>query len=205
MEIELNNGEIEVSEQKTVEELIETVKEKLSSTRSRLVGIKVDGKFLTQSELEGQYELTLEGKDIELVTETIDELTAELIEDALIYLDGLTEWVEGFSVSSQGDILSEIDTNEIEELLDGLHWLNLALEELAGTSETGTLLGGRSLPKFMSENRMFLNEIQGALENPEENPQLIRTLIVQDLPTWIEEYRDVFLDFRGERRREIDV
>ena len=205
MEIELNNGEIDVSEQKTVEELIETVKEKLSSTRSRLVGIKVDGKFLTQSELEGQYELTLEGKDIELVTETIDELTAELIEDALIYLDGLTEWVEGFSVSSQGDILSEIDTNEIEELLDGLHWLNLALEELAGTSETGTLLGGRSLPKFMSENRMFLNEIQGALENPEENPQLIRTLIVQDLPTWIEEYRDVFLDFRGEQRREIDV
>ena len=205
MEIELNNGEIDVSEQKTVEELIETVKEKLSSTRSRLVGIKVDGKFLTQSELESQYELTLEGKDIELVTETIDELTAELIEDALIYLDGLTEWVEGFSVSSQGDILSEIDTNEIEELLDGLHWLNLALEELAGTSETGTLLGGRSLPKFMSENRMFLNEIQGALENPEENPQLIRTLIVQDLPTWIEEYRDVFLDFRGEQRREIDV
>jgi len=205
MEIELNNGEIDVSEQKTVEELIETVKEKLSSTRSRLVGIKVDGKFLTQSELEGQYELTLEGKDIELVTETIDELTAELIEDALIYLDGLTEWVEGFSVSSQRDILSEIDTNEIEELLDGLHWLNLALEELAGTSETGTLLGGRSLPKFMSENRMFLNEIQGALENPEENPQLIRTLIVQDLPTWIEEYRDVFLDFRGEQRREIDV
>ncbi len=205
MKIEINDGQIDISEQKTIGDLIEQAKEKLSSTQIRLVGIKVDGNFLTQSELEGQLELNLKGKEIELVTETIDELTIELAEDALTYLDSLTEWTEDFSHSAKVDITSEVDITEIEELLEGLHWLNLALEELAGTSETGTLLGGRSLPKFMSENRMFLNEIQGALENPEDNPQLIRTLIVQDLPTWIDEYRDIFLDFRGERRRDIDV
>ncbi|MFB6290677.1 MAG: hypothetical protein ABEJ25_02980 [Candidatus Bipolaricaulia bacterium] len=205
MKIKLNDDKIDISDQKTIEDLIQLAKEKLSSTQIRLVGIKVDGKFLAQSELEGRLELTLEGKEIELVTETIDELTVELADNALTYLDSLEEWTEDFSMSPNGDITSEIDTGEIEELLEGLHWLNLALEELAGTSETGTLLGGRSLPKFMSENRMFLNEIQGALENPEDNPQLIRTLIVQDLPTWINEYRDIFLDFRGERRREIDV
>lgn len=205
MKIKLNDEKIDISDQKTVEDLIKLVKEKLSSTQTRLVGIKVNGKFLTQPELEGQLDLNLEGKEVELVTETIDELTAELAEDALMYLNSLTEWAEDFSVSTQDDITSEVDTTEIEELLEGLHWLNLALEELAGTSETGTLLGGRSLPKFMSENRMFLNEIQGALEKPEDNPQLIRTLIVQDLPNWIDEYKDIFLDFRGERRREIDV
>ncbi|MBS3736095.1 MAG: hypothetical protein V5A87_03640 [Candidatus Bipolaricaulota bacterium] len=205
MKIELNDDRIDISDQKTVGELIELVKEKLSSTQIRLVGIKVDGSFLTQSELEGKLELKLEGKEIELVTETIDELTAELAEDALLYLNSLTEWTEDFSVSAKKDITSEVDISEIEELLEGLHWLNLALEELAGAAETGTLLGGRSLPKFMSENRMFLNEIQGALENPEENPQLIRTLITQDLPTWIDEYRDIFLDFRGGTRSEFDV
>jgi len=205
MKIELNDDKIDVSDGKTVDELIKLVKEKLSSTRTRLVGIKVDGTFLSQSELEGQLELTLEGKDIELVTETIDELTVELTEDALTYLNSLTEWAEDYSISPNGDINSEINTDELEELLEGLHWLNLALEELAATSETGTLLGGRSLPKFMSENRMFLNEIQGALESPEENPQLLRTLIAQDLPTWIAEYKDIFLDFRGGQRREIDA
>ncbi|MFW6005863.1 MAG: hypothetical protein ACOC9A_00285 [Candidatus Bipolaricaulota bacterium] len=205
MKIELNDDRIDISDQKTVGDLIKLVKEKLSSTQIRLVGVKVDGSFLTQSELEGQLELKLEGKEIELVTETIDELTAELAEDALIYLNSLTEWTEDFSVSAKKDITSEVDISEIEELLEGLHWLNLALEELAGAAETGTLLGGRSLPKFMSENRMFLNEIQGALENPEDNPQLIRTLITQDLPTWIDEYRGIFLDFRGGTRREFDV
>ncbi|MBS3786883.1 hypothetical protein KGY79_01655 [Candidatus Bipolaricaulota bacterium] len=205
MKIKLNDDKIDISDQKTIGDLIELVKEKLSSTRIRLVGIKIDGDFLTQPELEGQLELNLEGKEIELITETIDELTAEMAEDALTYLDSLSEWTEDFSLSAKNDITSEVDVSEIEELLEGLHWLNLALEELAGASETGTLLGGRSLPKFMSENRMFLNEIQGALENPEDNPQLIRTLIVQDLPTWIDEYRDIFLDFRGERRSEIDV
>ena len=205
MKIQLNEDKIDVSAQKTVEDLIQLAKDKLSSTQARLVGIKVDGRFLSQPELESQLGLSLEGKEIELVTETIDELSAELAEDALTYLDGLKDWVEDFSVSTQEDITSEVNIDEIEELLDGLHWLNLALEELAGTSETGTLLGGRSLPKFMSENRMFLNEIQGALENPEDNPQLIRTLIIQDLPTWIEEYKDIFLDFRGKQRREIDV
>ncbi|MCF7890824.1 hypothetical protein K9M78_06350 [Candidatus Bipolaricaulota bacterium] len=205
MKIKLNDDKIDISDQKTVGDLIKLVKEKLSSTQIRLVGIRVDGNLLTQSELEGKLELNLEGKEIELVTETIDELTAELAEDALTYLNSLTEWTEDFSVSAKTDITSEVEINEIEKLLEGLHWLNLALEELAGASETGTLLGGRSLPKFMSENRMFLNEIQGALENPEENPQLIRTLIVQDLPTWIDEYRDIFLDLRGESGREIDV
>nr|MCF7875867.1 hypothetical protein [Candidatus Bipolaricaulota bacterium] len=197
MKIELAKDELEIDDRETVEELIEQAKEELSSTRERLVGIKIDGKFLNQTELEEKLGSELTEFEIELVTETVDELTMELVDNALTYLDGLSEWTDDFAYLNEGDVLSQVEDEEIEELLEGLHWLNLAVEELAATNETETLLGGRSVPKFMSENRMFLNEIQGALEKPEENKQLMTTLILQDLPTWIDEYRDIFLDFRG--------
>ncbi len=197
MKIELAEDELEIDDRETVEELIEQAKEELSSTRERLVGIKIDGKFLNQTELEEKLGYELTELEIELVTETVDELTMELVDNALTYLDGLNEWTDDFAYLNEGDVLSQVEDEEIEELLEGLHWLNLAVEELAATNETETLLGGRSVPKFMSENRMFLNEIQGALEKPEENKQLMTTLILQDLPTWIDEYRDIFLDFRG--------
>jgi len=197
MKIELAEDELEIDDRETVEELIEQAKEELSSTRKRLVGIKIDGKFLNQTELEDKLGSELTEFEIELVTETVDELTMELVDNALTYLNGLNEWTDDFAYLNEGDVLSQVEDEEIEELLEGLHWLNLAVEELAATNETETLLGGRSVPKFMSENRMFLNEIQGALEKPEENKQLMTTLILQDLPTWIDEYRDIFLDFRG--------
>ena len=204
MDIQLANYEIQIDDDKTVGDLIETAKEELSSTEERLVGIEVDGEFLTQTKLERNLESELRGKEIKLVTETVDELTLELVEDALTYLRSLSEWADNFSYTTESDFLSQINIEEVEQLLEGLHWLNLALEELVSATDNGTLLGGRSFPKFVSENRMFLNEIQGALENPEENGQLLTTLILQDLPAWIDEYREVFLEFRGEERRGFD-
>lgn len=205
MDIRLSDKEIEVSEEETVSSLIDRVKEELSTTNERLVGIKLDGDFLAQSELDERLEQDLNGKEIELVTETTDELADEMVVKALNYIDSLEEWSEDISCSAEGNVLPNIDTDEIEQLLEGFHWLNLALEELVATTETDTVLGGRSFPKFMSENRAFLNEIQGALENPEENPRLIGTLTLQDLPAWIDEYRDIFLDIKGRLRRKFDA
>ncbi len=169
------------------------------------MGIKVDGKFLTQPELEEKLELELKGAEIELVTETVDQLAVEMADDALAYLERIREWLDDFSQPGDRRIFSRVDIEEVEELLEGLYWSNLALEELVAANDTGALMGGRSFPKFMSESRMFLNEIQGALESPEENKQLMTTLIFQDLPTWIDEYRSIFLDFRGPEGREFDV
>ncbi|MFW6111564.1 MAG: hypothetical protein ACOC7Z_00945 [Candidatus Bipolaricaulota bacterium] len=205
MDIRLNDKEIEVSEEETVGSLIDRVKEELSTTNERLVGIKLDGDFLVQSELDERLEQNFSDKEIELVTETTDELADEMVVKALNYIDSLEEWSEDISCSAEGSVLSNIDTDEIEQLLEGFHWLNLALEELVAATEVDALLGGRSFPKFMSENRAFLNEIQGALENPEGNPRLIGTLMLQDLPDWIDEYRDIFLDIKGKSRRNFDA
>lgn len=205
MDIRLNDKKIEVSEEETVSSLIDRVKEELSTTNERLVGIKLDGDFLVQSELDERLEQNLSDKEIELVTETTDELADEMVVKALNYIDSLKEWSEDISCSAEGSVLPDIDTDEIEQLLEGFHWLNLALEELAAATEVDALLGGRSFPKFMSENRAFLNEIQGALENPEENPRLIGTLMLQDLPAWVDEYRDIFLDIKGKLRRKFDA
>lgn len=201
----MNDKEIEVSEEETVGSLIDRVKEELSTTNERLVGIKLDGDFLVQSELDERLEQDFSDKEIELVTETTDELADEMVVKALNYIDSLEEWSEDISCSAEGSVLSNIDTDEIEQLLEGFHWLNLALEELVAATEVDALLGGRSFPKFMSENRAFLNEIQGALENPEGNPRLIGTLMLQDLPDWIDEYRDIFLDIKGKSRRNFDA
>jgi len=205
MKIELAESELEIDDRETLEDLIEQAKDELSSTGERLVGVKIDGNFLNQTELEERLGSELTDIEIELVTETVDELTVELVEDALSYLDGLGEWLDDFAYINEGEVLSQVDDEEIEELLEGLHWLNLAVEELAASNDTETLLGGRPVPKFMSENRMFLNELQGALEKPEENKQLMTTLILQDLPNWIDEYRGIFLDFRGVNGSDYDV
>ncbi|MFP4507848.1 MAG: hypothetical protein ACLFO4_03165 [Candidatus Acetothermia bacterium] len=204
MDIQFGDREIEIGEKETISALIEQVKEKLSSTNERLVGIKLGGEFLSQNQLDRKMEEELIGKDVELVTETTEALSDELVVEGLSYLDDLDEWEEGISYPEEGDILSEVDEEELEQLLEGFHWLNLALEELVSTSEGSNNLGGRSFSKFISENRLFLNELQGALENPDENPRLIGTLVLQDLPTWIEEYRGVFLDLRGAERRGVE-
>ncbi len=201
MDIKFGDREIEIGEEKTISALIDQVREKLSTTNERLVGIKLSGEFLTQTELDDELDQKLAGKEVELVTETTEALSDELVAKALSYLDDLEEWSEEVSYPEDGDILSEIDDEEVEQLLEGFHWLNLALEELVSASEGANVLGGRSFSKFISENRMFLNEIQGALDNPEENPRLIGTLVMQDLPTWVDEYRQVFLDLRGAERR----
>lgn len=201
MDIKFGDREIEIGEEKTISALIDQVREKLSTTNERLVGIKLGGEFLTQTELDNELDQKLAGKEVELVTETTEALSDELVTKALSYLDELEEWSEDVSYPEEGDILSEIDDEEVEQLLEGFHWLNLALEELVSASEGANVLGGRSFSKFISENRMFLNEIQGALDNPEENPRLIGTLVMQDLPTWVDEYREVFLDLRGAERR----
>lgn len=201
MDIEFGDREIEIGEEETISALIDQVKEKLSTTDERLVGIKLGGDFLSQGELNRRLDEELDGKEIELVTETTESLTDELVVKALSYLDGLEEWSEDVTYPEDGDILSEIDDREVEQLLEGFHWLNLALEELVTSSERESILGGRSFSKFISENRMFLSEIQGALEKPEENPRLIGSLVTRDLPIWVEEYREVFLDLRGAERR----
>lgn len=205
MDIKLGDREIEISGDETVSTLIDQAKEKLSSTSERLVGIKIGGDFLTQPELEDRLEQELNGKEIELATETTDVLTEEMVVKALTYIDSLEEWCEDLSPSAEGNLLPDIDTEEVEQLLDGFHWLNLALEELVAAIEGSTVLGGRSFPKFVSENRAFLSEIQGALENPEENPQLIATLMLQDLPTWLDEYREIFLDLKTKLRSTLDT
>lgn len=204
MNIKFGNKEIEISEDETLSALIDQVKEKLSTTDERLVGIKLGGDFLAQSELEEKLDQELGSQEVELITETTDSLADEMVTKAISYLDNLEEWSRGFSFPENGDILSEIDDEEIEQMLEGFHWLNMALEELVSGSEGDNTIGGRSFSKFLSENRMFLNEVQGALEHPEENPRLIGTLVMQDLPTWVDEYREVFLDLRGLERRKLD-
>lgn len=204
MDIKFGNKKIEISDDETVSALIDQVKDKLSTTDERLVGIKLGGNLLSQSELDGKLDQELGSQEVELLTETTDSLADEMVTKALSYLDDLEAWSEGFSFPEDGDILSEIDDEEIEQTLEGFHWLNLALEELVSGSEGDNTVGGRSFSKFISENRMFLNEVKGALEHPEENPRLIGTLIMRDLPTWVDEYREVFLDLRGLERRRLD-
>lgn len=205
MDIKLSGKNLEINEEKTLGALIDRVKEELSTTDKRLVGIKIDGDLLTQTELEERLEKELNGEEIELVTETTEVLTDEMVVKALTYIDNLKEWSEGLSPSAEGNVLPDLNTDEIEQLLEGFHWLNLALEELVAATEVGTVLGGRSFPKFISENRAFLNEIQGALDNPEENPRLLGTLILQDLPPWIDEYREIFLDLKSKLGSTFDV
>lgn len=194
MSVKLDGENIEVGEANSVRSLVIQVKEDLYSTNRILVGIKIDGSLLGQRELEQQLTTDINGKDIELITEPSGELRGNLVGQALSYLTDLQEWHAGVDYPDNGKILSQIEIEKLEQVFEGFVWLSLALDNLANIWEHDPIYNGRTFSKFMEDSKLFLAELEGALEQPEENERLLTGLFFNDLPTWIAEYREVFRD-----------
>ncbi|MBS3812914.1 hypothetical protein KGY64_03730 [Candidatus Bipolaricaulota bacterium] len=192
----MDGENIEVGESHSLKSLVNQVRDELEATERVLVGIKINGSFLNQSELESQLTSKIDGKEIELLTEYTGELRGSMVNQALSYLDDLEDWHEGIDYPMDGTILSEVEIRELEQVFEGLVWLSLALDNLATIREGNPVYNGRAFPKFMDESKMFLAEMEGALERSEENERLLTRLFFNDLPTWIEDYREVFRETR---------
>lgn len=197
MSVKLDGKHIEVEDSNSIRSLVKRVREDLSVTDRVLVGIKVNGSFLSQSELEDQFTSKIDGKDIELLTEYTGELRDSMVSQALVYLDELEDWHNDIDYPMDGNILSEIEVQELEQVFEGFVWLNLALDNLSTIRDTDPVYNGRAFPKFMDESKMFLAEMEGALERPEENERLLTRLFFNDLPMWIDEYRKVFSETKN--------
>src|SRR6056297_2168527 len=185
MSVKLDGENIEVREANSVKSLVRKIKEDLSSTNRMLVGIKIDGSFLGQRELEEELATDINGKDIELITEPTGELRGNMVGQALSYLIDLKEWHAEVDYPDDGKILSEIEIEKLEQVFEGFVWLSLALDNLANIWDKDPIYNGRTFSKFMEDSKLFLAELEGALEQPEENERLLTGLFFNDLPTWI--------------------
>ncbi len=196
MSVKLDGEKVEVGDSHSIRSLVKEVREELEETDRVLVGIKINGSFLSQNELENQLTSKIDGKEIELLTEYTGELRGSMVNQALSYLEDLEDWREGIDYPMDGNILSEVEIRELEQVFEGFVWLSLALDNLANIREGNPVYNGRAFPKFIDESRMFLAEMEGALERSEENERLLTRLFFTDLPTWIEDYREVFVETR---------
>jgi len=196
MTIKLNGEKLDVNRDKSLSELVEEVREKCRDRDEALVELKLDGESLAEEQLEELAPKPLsdiEG-EIELVSESRDSLSLELVEKALGYIGRLERWREEIEKENfKPDDYEE----ELEEIIVSFEWLNFALTELGEESSGRPTAGGRELEKYLRDNRLFLSELQGALERPEENRQLIETLFFEELPLWIEDYKENFRELES--------
>lgn len=195
MSVKLNGEKLEFNPNKTLESLIKETKEACRAEGEILTEIKVEGSSLTQSELEELADKKVEGRKIELSSETAKYVSEEIIARAKEYLSELSEWANR---------IEEIDDEKIEglkEIPESLLWLNLALKELKPVQAKEETIGGRKVSSLLNENVKFISELEEALKEPRENRQLIKTLVLRELPRHLEDYKHFFESLERETRR----
>lgn len=195
MSVKLNGEKLEINPNKTLQSLIKETKETCRAEGEILTEIKVEGNSLTQSELEELADKKVEGKEIELSSETAEYISEEIIARAKEYLSNLSEWANK---------LEEIDDEMIEglkEIPESLLWLNLALKELSPVQAKEQTIGGKKVNSLLNENVKFISELEEALKEPRENKQLIDSLVLRELPRHLEDYKYFFESLERETRR----
>ncbi|MFP4589656.1 MAG: hypothetical protein ACLFO3_06810 [Candidatus Acetothermia bacterium] len=190
MTVRLNEERLEVNENQTFEELVEEVKENCYQNGKVLVQIKLNGQPLSQDELDNLASQPIGDKEVQLISETPQSLTSQLVLQALNYLDELSEWL------SEIENLREASEEDARKFTEGLKWLTIAIEQLRSAEWSPLMVGGRSLEKFNQDARMTVAEIDAALDKPQENQELLQSFTSGELQTQVAGYRAVFTELR---------
>lgn len=190
MTVNLNEDRLEIDGDITLEELVNRAKKESLPKNEILVQVKINEEALTQDQWEEIATEKVGDKDVQLLTESREKLSIELIDQAVNYLEDIQDWLDSLSTLNSERI------QELEKVLEGFGWLNLALQQFQQPEQEELLFSGRPLEKELHANRMFLDELESALDKPENNQQLLTQLTFQELPEWLEEYNSIFKQLR---------
>ena len=186
---------MEFNSDKTLENLVKDIKESCREKGEILIEIEIEGNSLTQSEWEKLAEEKIKDKNIELRSEPAEYISEEIVHRAKKYLDDLSNWI---------DNLEEINDEIIEDLKKipkSLMWLNLAIEQVSIVQRKEDTLGGKKIYNLLNQNDKFISEFKDALSEPQENRQLIESLVFSKLPQYLENYRFFYESLEKETRR----
>lgn len=186
MTVSLNDERLEIEGDITFEELVNRAKKDSLPKDEILVQVKINDEALTQEQWEQIATEKVGDKDVKLLTQSEETLSIELIDQALNYIADLQDWLESTSTLDSEQI------EDLEKILEGFGWLNLALQQFQQPKYGELIFSGRPLEKELHANRMFLGELESALDKPESNQQLLLQLAFEELPEWLDEYNSMF-------------
>lgn len=187
MIVKLNGESINNSaDDSTFKEVVAQAKETCREDNQVVVGIEVEGEFLSQQEWEQIADEPVGNQEINLITESGSDLSVTLAEQAYEFLSNLSQWLDQF------DTIEDFDDSEIEELLQSFAWLNFAIEEIPLGKQQEILIAGQPLEKIQQETQLFLSELKGAVNNRDENQELLTSLLIHELPNYLDQYKHVF-------------
>ena len=187
MTVKLNQEELQIDDDITINELIQRVRKNCLANKEVLIDIEISGEQIKQTKLDEIGDRKVGDREIKLHSADKGNISNELISKAIEYLDHLEVFLSEFDFQGEEDQI-----NELSEVIQSFGWLNFALKEIKRNASEDIFISGQRLSKYQNDSFDFFAELKGALEKPDKNRQLLKTLINQDLSDWIEAYKMIF-------------
>lgn len=116
MEIQINNYpvEIELEDEKTIQDVVDSVSQWANSRALIFIGIDIDGNYFGLDEIP---ELSIEGVSVlNCLVQSRADIVYETLNEAIIYCDRVIDYM--VEIKQQG-----ADADELEDLVSGMDWL----------------------------------------------------------------------------------